>query len=107
MVIPPGEGPTLRLDVTKRRSSWRAEASVTDPEGRALAGVEIGLAATGADREFDVSARTMTDDEGRAILEGELPAGRATLLVAAAVVAPGEVSPRALEWTLMDSRGNE
>jgi len=107
VVMPPGQGPTLQLDVTKQGSTWRAEATVTDAQGQPLAGVEVGLAATSADRDFDVSVRSPTDAEGRAILEGELPGGRATLLVAAAVVAPGEVSPRALEWTLMDSRGNE
>jgi len=105
-VLPPGQEPLLGLEVSRQGAGWRAEATVTDSAGAPLAGVEVGMAATSADRDYDKSSRALTDAEGRVVLEGELPHGPASALVAAAVLAPGEASPLALQWTLLESRGS-
>jgi hypothetical protein len=101
IVMPPGEGPALALQADGTGARRRVVASARDGAGRPLAGAEVRIAITEANRRSNRLERLRTNEAGEVAVEVDLPPAPAVLLVAAGLRSESDGPPLALDWTIL------
>jgi len=104
ILIPPGEGASLKLAVTSSGATRTVTATVRDSTGQPVSGVSIHLAVTEASHRFDRSDVLTTGANGQAVLTLSVPPAPAVLYVVASLPAAGTEVPLALDWTFISSK---
>lgn len=85
LLIPPGEGPSLRLESTGSGPSRAVLLTARDAGGQPLARTAIRVAVSEASHQYDQALRLTTDAAGRISLPLQLPGYAAVFQVAASL----------------------
>jgi exo-beta-1,3-glucanase (GH17 family) len=106
VVVPPGEGVSLKLRALTTGSPRRVAAQVTDRQGRPLAGAVVRISVAEPSREFDEALRLETNARGEAFADIDLPPAPGFAVVAGAVEGSGDEAPLAMDAQML-SRASE
>lgn len=103
LLIPPGEGPSLRLEVIGSGEARTVQVTAKDARGKLMTDSAIRMAITEASHRYDQALSLQTDAEGVVKLPVRLPPSPGMLQVVASLPAPDSSTPLALNSTLIAS----